>query len=100
MLRRCPDSLSNVSTLTTSSARRCETSMIPLSVALTAKMRFQRLLRTVCFGSLVAGLTVAACSVPQFEFPAEETPQAGTGNTGNTGTAGTGNTGDTGTSGT
>src|SRR5688572_29453499 len=67
--------------------------MIPWSVALIAMTRFQRVLRTVCLGSIAAGLTVSACSVPQFEFPEEEAPQAGMSGTGNSGTGNTGTSG-------
>jgi hypothetical protein len=47
-------------------------------VALKAKTRAQRWLGAICFGSVGIGLTVSACSVPDFEFPAETAPIAGT----------------------
>src|SRR5215207_8553086 len=62
--------------------------MIPSSVALKARTRVQRWLGTICCGSLWVGLAASACSVPDFEFPAEEVPVAGSSGSGNDGTSG------------
>jgi hypothetical protein len=58
-----------------------------------AKARSSRRLGTVCFGVTLFGLTVAACNLPEFEFPPEDPAIAGdtgSGNTGNTGNTGSG----------
>jgi hypothetical protein len=62
--------------------------MIASSVALKAKTRVQRWLGTICFGSIWVGLAASACSVPDFEFPADTMPVAGSSGSSNNGTSG------------
>ncbi|MDF3069782.1 MAG: hypothetical protein K0R38_5383 [Polyangiaceae bacterium] len=42
--------------------------MIPSGVAFNARARLSRLLAPLCLGATFLGLTVAACSVPEFDF--------------------------------
>src|SRR5258707_2277975 len=48
--------------------------MIPSSVPLKLRSRLFRLLAPISVGATLLGLTVAACSVPQFEFPTPPAP--------------------------
>ena len=48
--------------------------MIPSSVPVKLRAHLSRLLAPLCVGAVFFGLTVAACSVPEFEFPDKPGP--------------------------
>lgn len=48
--------------------------MIRLKVPVMIRARLSRLLAPICVGATLLGLTAAACSVPEFEFPQDSRP--------------------------